>query len=191
MKQLQRYQEILSTTGVEWGLIGPREADRLWDRHIDNCLAVTEERDCLPIGATVIDVGSGAGLPGVVWAIVRPDLRITLVEPLERRTRFLHDVIDELELTNVQVTRARANEVKCTADRVAARALAKTTTLLPWLTPLVAAHGRLVLIKGERAQAEVTEAAAWLRKNKWNPQIRLVGDPPRTRVVIVERNDQG
>ncbi|MEZ5184592.1 MAG: 16S rRNA (guanine(527)-N(7))-methyltransferase RsmG [Candidatus Nanopelagicales bacterium] len=191
MKQLQEYQQILSTTGVQWGLIGPRETERLWDRHIDNCLAVTEDTACLPAGANVIDVGSGAGLPGLVWAIARPDLQITLVEPLDRRIRFLQAVIDDLQVKNVRTLRARATDVTLTADRVTARALAKTATLLPWLTPLVADQGRLVLIKGERAEQEVAECASWLRRHRWNSQILLVGDPPRTRVVIVEREDQG
>lgn len=94
MEQLRAYQALLATTGVEWGLIGPREVDRLWERHIDNSLAVTEDRQCLPDSASVLDVGSGAGLPGLVWAIARPDLHVTLLEPLERRVRFLELAID-------------------------------------------------------------------------------------------------
>ena len=106
MKRLQEYQQLLATDGVEWGLIGPRETERLWERHIDNCLAVTEDSLCLPQGATVLDVGSGAGLPGLVWAIARPDLDVTLVEPLERRVRFLEQAADRLEVP-VRVVRSQ------------------------------------------------------------------------------------
>ena len=122
MEQLQAYQELLATTGVEWGLIGPREVDRLWDRHIDNSLAVTEDRACLPADATVLDVGSGAGLPGIVWAIARPDLQVTLLEPLERRVRFLDLAVEQLEVRNVTVVRGRAQDRDGQYDRVTARA---------------------------------------------------------------------
>jgi 16S rRNA (guanine527-N7)-methyltransferase len=190
VEQLQAYHDLLATDGVEWGLIGPRETDRLWERHVDNCLAVTQDLDCLPHAASVIDVGSGAGLPGLVWAIARPDLQITLVEPLERRTRFLHKVIDELGL-EVDVVRERAQNVQLRADRVTARAVANTGTLLEWLTPLTTQAGKLVLLKGQRAEQELTQAGGWLRRHRWIAEIREVGDPPRTRVVVVERGRQG
>ena len=187
MERLQAYHDLLATDGVEWGLIGPRETDRLWVRHVDNCLAVTQDPGCLPHGASVIDVGSGAGLPGLVWAIARPDLRITLVEPLERRTRFLHKVIDELGL-DVRVVRERAQNVHQRADRVTARAVANTSTLLGWLTPLTTSDGSLVLLKGERAEDELKQAGAWLDRHGWTADVREVGDPPRTRVIVVERD---
>ena len=191
MKQLRAYQDLLATDGVQWGLIGPREVDRLWDRHIDNCLAVTEDGRCLPQGATVIDVGSGAGLPGLVWAIARPDLRVTLVEPLERRVRFLEQAIGHLAVPNATVERARAQQLRATADRVTARAVARTTTLLAWLAPLVAPGGEMILLKGQQAADEVAEAAPWLDRNGWRAQVRDVGQPARTRVVVVDRVVKG
>ncbi len=191
MEQLQLYQDLLANTGVEWGLIGPREVDRLWDRHLDNCLAVTQDRECLPPGASVIDVGSGAGLPGLVWAIARQDLRIVCVEPLERRVRFLDLAVEQLELSNVEVQRARAQDLDRVADRVTARAVAKTGVLLPWLAPLVAPQGKMILLKGEKAQDEVVEAEPWLAGHGWQARIRVVGTPARTRVVVVDRFDEG
>lgn len=191
VKQLHDYQEVLATTGVEWGLIGPREVDRLWERHIDNCLAVTEDDECLPASCSVIDIGSGAGLPGLVWAIGRPDLTVTLVEPLERRVRFLNQVVEELALTNVTVLRARAQDVDVRAVRVTARAVSATKTLLPWLAPLVSPGGRMVLLKGRRADQELREADQWLRRSGWVAGIREVGEPPRTRVVVVKRRGKG
>lgn len=191
MEHLQAYQELLASTGVEWGLIGPREVDRLWERHIDNSLAVTEDRDCLPESATVLDVGSGAGLPGLVWAIARPDLHLTLLEPLERRVRFLELAIEDLQLTNVEVVRARAQDCREQYSRVTARAVAKTATLVTWLAPLVANDGRMVLMKGERAAQEVAEADPWLTTHGWRAQVAMVGSPPRTRVVVVERAVKG
>ena len=191
MEQLHAFQHLLATDGVTWGLIGPREVDRLWVRHIDNCLAVTEDSGCLPPAATVIDVGSGAGLPGIVWAIARPDLAVTLVEPLARRVRFLDKAVAELELTNVTVCRERAQEHEGQTTRVAARAVARTTTLLGWLEPLVAPGGRMLLLKGQRAQDEIDEADVWLHRQGWSASVREVGDPPRTRVVVVERTVKG
>ncbi len=191
MEQLRAYQELLATTGVEWGLIGPREVDRLWERHIDNSLAVAEDSECLPGGVGVLDVGSGAGLPGLVWAIVRPDLEVTLLEPLERRTRFLQMAVDELQVPNVRVVRGRAQDFHEKFPRVTARAVAKTSTLLTWLGPLVAAGGQMVLIKGERAEAEVAQAQTWLARNKWRAHVQVVGSPPRTRVIVVKADSQG
>ena len=190
MEQLRAYQQLLAGEGVEWGLIGPREVPRLWDRHIDNCLAVTEDQECLPVGSSVIDVGSGAGLPGLVWAIARPDLQITLVEPLERRVRFLDKAIEDLSL-EVDVIRDRAQNVKLRADRVTARALAKTATAFEWLAPLTTPDGRLVLLKGQRAQEELEQAQGWLTKHCWSARVCDVGDPPRTRVVIAQRDPKG
>lgn len=190
MKQLLAYQEILATRGVTWGLIGPREVDRLWDRHIDNCLAVTESA-LLPEGSTVVDVGSGAGLPGVVWAIARPDLTVTLVEPLERRVTFLNDVREELELANLVVIRGRAQDVDIRGEVVTARAVAATKSLVRWLVPLVSQGGRMVLLKGQKAEQELAEAAPWLTRKGWCGDVQMVGTPARTRVIVVERRTQG
>lgn len=191
MKQLQDYQALLASTGVEWGLIGPREVDRLWDRHLDNCLAVTEDLELIPRNASVVDVGTGAGLPGIVWAIARPDLRVTLVEPLERRVRFLELAVHDLGLESVTILRGRAQDVNVRAEVVTARAVSALKNLLPWLTPLVSDPGRMVLMKGQKAGAEVEASQRWLTKHHWRADVRDVGTPARTRVVVVERSSQG
>lgn len=191
MKRLEQYATLLGTLGVDWGLVGPREVDRLWERHIDNALAVTEDDACLPRGVGVLDIGTGAGLPGMVWAIARPDLDVTLVEPMQRRTRFLEHVRDELHIDNVHVVRARAQDLDLVADRVTARAVASTDRLLPMLAPLVSGGGRMVLLKGRRAHDEVQAARGWLRRNGWQARVLDVGRPPRTRVVVVDRITKG
>jgi 16S rRNA (guanine527-N7)-methyltransferase len=140
----ERYVELLATAGVERGLIGPREAPRLWDRHILNSLALAQE---VPDGVSVVDLGSGAGLPGLVLAIGRPDLSVTLVEPLQRRTTFLDEVVEDLGLDRVRVLRGRAESLhgRETFDVVTARALAPLGRLLAWAMPLVGAGGELNL----------------------------------------------
>jgi 16S rRNA (guanine527-N7)-methyltransferase len=130
-------------------------------------------------------------LPGLVWAIARPDLRVICLEPLERRTRFLQQVVEDLGLTNVQVERGRAPAGGLNADRVTARAVARTQVLLPWLAPMVSVSGCMLLLKGERAAEELEPAQRWLDKHGWHAEIRMVGSPPRTRVVVVERSDGG
>ncbi len=158
----ERYADLLATDGVLRGLIGPREAPRLWDRHLLNCAALGE---AVPHEATVVDVGSGAGLPGLVLAIARPDVRVTLVEPLLRRTRFLDEVVASLGLADqVEVRRGRAEEL-AGGDRfavVTARAVAPLERLLGWCMPLVAPRGVLLAMKGSGAAAEVAEATARL-----------------------------
>ena len=158
----QRYVEHLSTTGVEWGLIGPREVPRLWDRHVLNC-AVVEE--LIPRDATVVDVGSGAGLPGLPLAIAREDLRVILVEPLERRCRWLSEVVADLELP-VEVVRGRAEEVVGTVsgDVVTARAVAPLDKLARWLVPLRRPGGVVLAMKGRSAAEEVEKARQVLRR---------------------------
>src|SRR4051812_36322773 len=139
----ERYVELLATDGVERGLVGPREAPRLWDRHILNCLAVAT---AIPAEATVVDLGSGAGLPGLVLAIGRPDLTVTLVEPLQRRITFLDEVVDALGLERVRTVRGRAEELhgREQFDIVTARALAPLSRLVGWAMPLVAPAGALL-----------------------------------------------
>ena len=158
-----RYAELLATAGVERGLIGPREAPRLWDRHLLNCALLAQ---AIPPGATVADLGSGAGLPGVVLAIARPDLRITLVEPLERRTAFLHEVVAELDLGDVEVLRGRAEALHGVRrfDVVTSRALAPLDRLLTWSMPLVAPEGAMVAMKGRSLEDEIEAARATLRR---------------------------
>ena len=154
----EAYAEALATAGVERGLIGPREAPRLWDRHLLNCAVLG---DLLPQGATVADIGSGAGLPGLVLAIHRPDLRMTLIEPLLRRTTFLEELVDQLGLDNVEVVRGRADLLhgKRTFDVVTSRAVAPLGRLLEWSMPLVGAQGALVAMKGSSIATEIEEAA--------------------------------
>ncbi|MGZ5413601.1 MAG: 16S rRNA (guanine(527)-N(7))-methyltransferase RsmG [Aeromicrobium sp.] len=158
---IQGYVDLLSTDGVERGLIGPREVPRLWDRHILNSAVVVPR---IPQGATVADVGTGAGLPGLVWAIARPDLSVTLIEPLLRRTVFLDEVREKLELDNVQIVRARAEEVHDEFDVVTARAVAGLEKLGRLCMPLVRKGGVLLALKGQTAQQEVDTAAKTLNK---------------------------
>jgi len=172
----EAYADLLATAGVERGLIGPREAPRLWDRHLLNCAVLG---DLLPQGATVADIGSGAGLPGLVLAIHRPDLRMTLIEPLLRRTTFLDEVVDRLALTNVEVVRGRADAVhgERTFDVVTSRAVAPLARLLEWSMPLVAPHGALVAMKGSSIADEIGEARRVLAKlGCAEPEISLLGE---------------
>lgn len=148
----ERYAELLRTTGIDHGLIGPREADRIWDRHILNCAVVST---LLPPDVSVADVGSGAGLPGIVLAIARPDVSMTLVEPLERRVRWLTATIEALGIVNVRIIRARAEDVDERFDVVTARAVADLGKLVRWCLPLVTDSGRLLALKGGRAQEEI------------------------------------
>jgi 16S rRNA (guanine527-N7)-methyltransferase len=155
----QRYVQLLATAGVERGLIGPREADRLWDRHVLNSAVISE---LVPEGARVADIGSGAGLPGIPLAIARPDLKLTLIEPLQRRVSFLTEAVDELGLTWVTVVRGRAEEpavkkVHGDQDVVTARAVAALDKLTRWGSPLLRVGGELLAVKGERAAAEIDE----------------------------------
>jgi 16S rRNA (guanine527-N7)-methyltransferase len=152
-----RYAEILTSAGVERGLLGPREADRIWDRHLFNCAAVSP---LIPSGDLVCDVGSGAGLPGIVIAITRPDLRMVLLEPLLRRTTFLGECVTELALHNVTVIRGRAEEYagRMNADSVVARAVAPLERLAGWALPLLRPGGQLLAMKGETARAELDAA---------------------------------
>jgi 16S rRNA (guanine527-N7)-methyltransferase len=151
------YAELLAGEGVLRGLIGPREAPRLWERHLLNCAVLS---DLVPEGADVADLGTGAGLPGVVLAIRRPDLRVTLVEPLLRRTTFLSEVVASLGLDNVEVRRARAEELHGSADFavVTSRAVAPLPRLLAWSMPLVRQGGLLLAMKGSTAAEEVSAA---------------------------------
>jgi 16S rRNA (guanine527-N7)-methyltransferase len=126
---VERYAELLAGPGVERGLIGPREVSRIWDRHVLNCAVVV---DAVPPAVAVADVGTGAGLPGLVWGIARPDLHVTLIEPLLRRTRFLDETVAELALTNVSVCRGRAENLagEIEVDIVTARAVAAMDRLV-------------------------------------------------------------
>ena len=152
----QRYAELLAGGGVERGLLGPREVGRLWDRHLLNSAAVGE---LLDPGERVIDIGSGAGLPGIPLAIARPDLSVVLLEPLLRRSEFLTEVVAELGLA-VEVVRGRAEDPRVreefgARDVAVSRAVAALDKLTKWSMPLLRPDGRMVAIKGERAPEEV------------------------------------
>lgn len=159
-----RYAELLADAGVRRGLLGPREVPRLWDRHLLNCAVVSE---AVPPETTVCDVGSGAGLPGIPLALVRPDLEITLLEPLLRRTRFLEEVVELLGLDHVRVVRGRAEEVLGTftpVHVVTARAVAPLDRLAGWGVPLLRPYGEMLAIKGDTAEEELKGARAALAK---------------------------
>ncbi len=151
-----RYAAHLADTGVSHGLIGPREVPRLWERHLLNCALLTE---LLPDATSVVDVGAGAGLPGITLALRRPDLEVTLVEPLLRRATWLESVVADLELASVRVVRARAEDVagEVTAPYVTARAVASLDKLVRWGAPLLTPGGELLAIKGRTAEAELAE----------------------------------
>jgi len=150
-----RFAETLADTGVTHGLIGPREIPRLWDRHVLNCAVV---QDAFPAGAKLVDVGSGAGLPGVALAIVRPDLEVHLVEPMLRRTQWLSGVVEQLGLENVTVHRGRAEDLagSVAAPFVTARAVARLDKLARWCVPLLEPGGTLVAMKGRSAAEELS-----------------------------------
>jgi 16S rRNA (guanine527-N7)-methyltransferase len=171
----ERYAAWLADAGVVRGLIGPREVPRLWDRHILNCAVLA---DALPASGTVVDIGSGAGLPGVVLAIARPELQVTLVEPLLRRTVFLTEVVADLGLANVEVVRGRAEALhgQRAFDAVTSRAVAPLGRLLEWSMPLVRPSGALVAMKGASVREEIEEARPVLgRLGCADPEVRELG----------------
>jgi 16S rRNA (guanine527-N7)-methyltransferase len=183
---ISRYVDLLATWGIERGLLGPREAPRLWDRHVLNCAVVVPR---LPRDATVADVGSGAGLPGLVWAIARPDVNLTLIEPLLRRTTFLTEVIEDLGLTNATVVRGRATDVSDRFDVVTARAVADLGKLASWCLPLVRPGGVLLALKGDSATAEIAMwTEAMRRSGATDIVVTSYGDVEKpTTVVEVSR----
>ncbi|WP_199428827.1 16S rRNA (guanine(527)-N(7))-methyltransferase RsmG [Qaidamihabitans albus] len=192
LDRAERFVEMLRRHGVERGLIGPRELDRLWERHILNS-AILGER--VPVGARVIDVGSGAGLPGVPLAICRPDLDIVLLEPMARRVDWLTEVVQNLELP-VTVVRGRAEDKQIRerlepADVVTARALAPLARLASWCLPLVRPAGVLLALKGASATEEVARDRVAVRKaGGGEPVVEACGaavlETPST-VVVIER----
>ena len=180
LARAEAYAELLATDGTVRGLIGPREVPRLWDRHLLNSAALT---GLIPAGARVVDVGSGAGLPGIPLALARPDLAVTLLEPLARRVAFLDECVSRLELDNVTVVRGRAEEGPVVrspggADVVTARAVAPLEKLAGWCLPLLRPGGRLLALKGATAADEL--AASGLA----DAVLTEVGDPPATVIVV-------
>ncbi len=187
---LQAYAELLATVGVDHGLIGPREVPRLWSRHLLNSAVVAEpEAGLVAASASVADVGSGAGLPGLVWALARPDLRVTLIEPLLRRANFLQEAVGQLGLhERVLVVRGRGEEVKAqwgSFDVVTARAVAPLPKLLGSTIPLLKPGGRLLALKGQQAEEELLQAGEVIARFKLREvALKHVGapwvDPPTT-----------
>ncbi|HQR26810.1 MAG TPA: 16S rRNA (guanine(527)-N(7))-methyltransferase RsmG [Nocardioides sp.] len=182
----ERYAGLLAGDGVVRGLIGPREGARLWSRHLLNCAALAE---LIPPEATVCDVGSGAGLPGVVLAVARADLQVTLVEPMLRRTSFLEEVVASLGLGNVVVVRGRAESLHGSGrfDVVTSRAVAPLPRLLEWSMPLVAPDGVLLAMKGSTAAAEILDAAPVLEAWHCAPAevLTVAADIPEAATTVV------
>ena len=198
---LNRYVEILAGPGLERGLMGPREVPKLWDRHILNCAVVADPAlDLVPHGTLVADVGSGAGLPGLVWALLRPDLTMVLVEPLLRRATFLTESVVALGLTDrVSVVRGRAEKVMVSpewsgVDVVTARAVAPLDRLLGWTIPLLKPQGRLVAMKGSGAATELESAKqAIVDFGVTSIEVITCGAgvvEPETTVVLARRGDR-
>jgi 16S rRNA (guanine527-N7)-methyltransferase len=182
---LNRYVDILSTTAVEWGLLGPREADRLWDRHILNSAALSE---LIPSNSSVADVGSGAGLPGIPVALLRPDLEVTLVEPLLRRSTFLTQTVEALGIEDrVQVVRSRAEDHSQRYDVVVSRAVAPLDRLIGWCNRLRAADGVILALKGSSAIDEVGAAHHELKSARLTAEVLSVKVHPDAEPATVVR----
>jgi 16S rRNA (guanine527-N7)-methyltransferase len=189
----ERFVALLTEHGVSRGLIGPREVDRLWDRHVLNSAVIAE---LVPESATMVDVGSGAGLPGIPLAIARPDLRMTLLEPMARRIAWLTEVVDELGI-DIEIRRGRAEEPDVRqavggVDVVTARAVAPLAKLAGWCLPLAAPGGVLLALKGESANEELARDADLVRRAGGIEQsvVTCGADllPVPTTVVLVRRS---
>jgi 16S rRNA (guanine527-N7)-methyltransferase len=184
LDRARAYVRLLATDGTVRGLIGPREVPRLWDRHLLNSAAIAA---LVPAGARVVDVGSGAGLPGIPLALVRPDLAIALLEPSARRVAFLTECVERLGLERVTVVRGRAEEGPVRrelggADVVTARAVAPLDRLAGWCLPLLRAGGQLLALKGSTAAEEL--AAVQPLAGAAGAVVTEAGNPPATVVVV-------
>ena len=188
----ERFVHHLATSGIERGLLGPRELPRLWDRHVLNCAVVGV---LIPEASRVADVGSGAGLPGLALAIARPDAAFLLIEPLERRVNWLREVTEDLGLKNVEIFRGRAEQAigKSDVDVVTARAVSALSGLASLTMPLLKGQGEVLAIKGRSAGEEVEKAAKIIRRlGGKSTRVETVGgdllDEPTTVVrIVVER----
>lgn len=166
---ISQYIDILASRGIDWGLLGPREGERLWDRHVLNSVACA---GLIPGEASVVDVGSGAGLPGLPLAIYRADVRMTLLESLLRRASFLELAVAELGLGDrVSVVRARAEEHRGRYDVVTSRAVAPLPRLIGWCLPLVAPGGSILALKGSTASEELADAGSELRRRRLTGRV--------------------
>lgn len=187
---ISHFATMLHDEGEIRGLIGPHELPRLWSRHLVNCGLATQ---FLPRRGIVGDIGSGAGLPGIVMACMRPELEFVLIEPMERRCEWLADVITEVGLDNVQIARARAEELhrKASFDAVTARAVAAMPKLLRSCAPLIVRKGRLVALKGRQAEAEVAKAGNLFKRYKFHSvkvhEVASPVDDEITRVVVAKK----
>lgn len=190
----EHFAGILATRGVDHGLVGPREVPRLWDRHLVNCALLAR---AVPDDAQVVDVGSGAGLPGIVLAIARPDLQVELVEPLERRVRWLDAAVDELGLDQVRVHRGKAEAFwgALSGDVVTARAVARLGELTRWCLPLVPIGGVMLAMKGASVAREIDEdREAMLAAGAGDIELITLGEElveVPTRVVRATRVSEG
>lgn len=198
LPQAEQFAELLTREATVRGLIGPREVPRLWERHILNCAVITE---LMPTDSSVCDIGSGAGLPGIVLAIRRPDLRVTLVEPLLRRTTFLELAVSTMGLSNVHVHRGRAEELHGEPewaggfDVVTSRAVAPMDRLSRWSLPLVRPEGLFLAMKGSSAPDELAAAATVIRQHGGrDASVETVGaqwlSPPVTVVRIRKKGEK-
>jgi 16S rRNA (guanine527-N7)-methyltransferase len=183
--RVSQYVDILATKGVAYGLLGPKEASRLWERHILNSAAlgglIEPER-------TVIDVGSGAGLPGIPLTLLRPDLRVTLLEPLLRRFTFLVEAVNDLHLSaKVAVVRARAEDHPGRYDIVVARAVAPLDRLIGWCNPLRRSGGVILALKGRNATGEIDQAAEVLSQHRLAAELVTPRADPRAEAASVVR----
>lgn len=173
---INRYVDILRSTALDWGLLGPREAERLWDRHILNSAALS---GLIAADSAVADVGSGAGLPGIPLGILRPDLRVTLIEPLLRRFTFLTQTVEELQISDrVEVVRSRAEDHRQTYHIVVARALAPLDRLIGWCNPLRAPDGVILALKGASAADEIAAAGQQLQAAQLQAEVLEVRAHP-------------
>lgn len=197
LEQAHSYAQMLAGAGVERGLLGPREVDRVWDRHVLNSAVVAE---LLGPDEQIADIGSGAGLPGIPLALARPDVRVTLIEPLLRRSDFLREVIDELGI-DCTVVRGRAEDRAVRdevgkIDAVVSRAVASLDKLTIWSSPLLRPGGRMLAIKGERAEDEIHEhRRAMTKLGVTDVKVMRCGaqfvDPPVTVVVGLQASPEG
>lgn len=186
----ERFATHLTTTGVEWGLIGPGEVDKIWSRHILNCAVAGSVINAEDV---VGDAGSGAGLPGIALALAKPEARYVLVDAMGRRVDWLTMVVDDLELENVRVVRARVEELvdKEVFTVVTARALKALSVLIEWCVPVLGPGGRLLAFKGLKAQEEIDKAKKLVKRYKLTPPvIHVLGEDVLeipTRVVETRR----
>jgi 16S rRNA (guanine527-N7)-methyltransferase len=194
LDKAREFATLLATEGVTRGLIGPRETARLWDRHLLNCGVVAE---LLPSAGRLVDIGSGAGLPGIALALIKPQLEVILLEPMLRRVDFLQECVESLGMENTSVVRGRAEEWsgRLRADVVTARAVASLDKLAGWATGLLGPGGEILAIKGQSAEEELVAAESVLKRlGARTAEIRHVGQDkvlPETTVVRVVMSGRG